>query len=62
MNEPKVIFVRVRDIDAPYGTGVTHKFSGDDLDASDPLHETALDRLAAGIVRMMYAGYDESLI
>jgi hypothetical protein len=62
MNEPKAIFVRVRSISAPYGTGVTHKFSGDDLDALDPLYETALDKLADGIIRMMYAGYDESLI
>jgi hypothetical protein len=26
------------------------------------MYETALDKLADGIIRMMYSGYDESLI
>jgi len=49
----KSVVVRIRSISQPYGEGTGIKFSGDDLDGNDPLHETALDRLVTWIVLTM---------
>lgn len=52
-HDMKSVVVRIRSISQPYGEGTGIKFSGDDLDGNDPLHETALDRLVTWIVLTM---------